>query len=236
MSRLSVLQDPPRRLFLHDRIRGKFNLEGSIAMLGFYSKVVFPRLLDLGMASDDFKQWRHQLLATVHGSVLEIGFGTGLNIPHYPSTVTQLVGLDANPGMNSIAQKRIQAAPFPVTLTYQTAEALPFDDQSFDSIVSTWTLCSIKDPAQALQDIHRVLKPTGHFFFIEHGLSPEPSVQVWQRRLNPIQNLIGDGCQITRPIATLVERYFTLVDLHQAYANSIPKPLGYFYQGIGTRR
>ncbi|MEO0488400.1 MAG: class I SAM-dependent methyltransferase [Cyanobacteria bacterium J06659_2] len=200
--------------------------------MSFYTQKILPRLLDWSMSGQGMATHRQQLLADVTGKVLEIGFGTGLNLAYYPETVSQLTVIDPNPGMNAIAQRRITQSAIAVDSHLINGEALPMGDRSFDSVVSTWTLCSIANVEQALQEIHRVLKPSGRFFFIEHGLSPEPGVQTWQNRLTPIQKIVADGCHINRPIDALIGKRFELLALERFYEPSIPKVAGYFYKGI----
>jgi ubiquinone/menaquinone biosynthesis C-methylase UbiE len=156
--------------------------------MNLYSRYLFPRLMDLSMSGEALAAYRRSLLANTFGRVLEIGFGTGLNLPFYPQTVTQLTTVDNNPGTRAIAARRLQKTPpnFEVESQTLSSESLPMADQTFDCVVSTWTLCSISNVKEALQEIHRVLKPGGHFFFVEHGLSDDPKVQVWQNRLNPM--------------------------------------------------
>jgi ubiquinone/menaquinone biosynthesis C-methylase UbiE len=203
--------------------------------MGFYSRVILPRLLDWSMSGPEMAQYRHQLLADVSGQVLEIGFGTGLNLAYYPEQVQQLTTIDINPGMNEIARRRIQASSIQVQHQILSSDRLPMADSTFDSVVSTWTLCSIANVQAALQEIHRVLKPGGKFFFVEHGLSPEPNIQTWQHRLTPIQKIIGDGCHLDRNIKALVEQVFPTVCLEEFYEQSVPKTFGYFYKGTAQK-
>ncbi len=203
--------------------------------MGIYSNLIFPRLLDLSMSSNNLMDLRRDLLATVEGDVLEIGFGTGLNLSCYPETVQKITAIDPNPGMNRLAKKRSTKARVSVEIKQLNGENLPFAAQTFDSVVSTWTLCSIPLVEQALAEVYRVLKPEGRFFFIEHGLSPEKSVQVWQNRLNPLQNRLADGCNLNRDMEQLItQANFSLVQLEKFYGEEIPKTLGYFYKGIAT--
>src|SRR5262245_61908413 len=146
------------------------------ATMSFFSQVIFPRLCDLLMSKSLLTRHRRQLLAGAYGDVLEIGFGTGLNLPYYPKGVHKLTAVDPNPGMHRLAQKRIKQAGFEVDPHVVSGERLPFEDSRFDCAVSTFTLCSIKDVAQALSEVYRVLKGGGTFLFLEHGLSPEPRV------------------------------------------------------------
>ncbi len=203
--------------------------------MNLYSRILFPRLMDLAMSGENLGQYRRSLLRNVSGEILEIGLGTGLNLAHYPDSVQRLTSVDVNPGMESIAQRRAQTAGITIVSHVLSGEQLPMADQTFDSVVSTWTLCSIPDVAQAIREIHRVLKPGGQFFFIEHGLSDIPSVQVWQHRLTPIQRIIGDGCHLDRAIAQLVSQTFPQVELERFAVPSLPAVGGYFYQGVAGK-
>lgn len=203
--------------------------------MGFYSQVLFPRLLDWSMSTPELSTYRAELLSQSTGKVLEIGFGTGLNLPHYPSTVHQLSIVEANPGMQKLAQKRLAAAKVPVEQYILNGERLPMANDTFDSVVSTWTLCSIAKVAQALAEIYRVLKPGGQFLFIEHGLSDRPDIQVWQNRLTPLQKIIGDGCHLNRNIQALVEHQFEQVTVERFMMPKLPAVSAYTYKGIATK-
>lgn len=205
-------------------------------MINPYSQWLFPRLIDVAMSGDPFPQYRRELLADVSGDVLEIGFGTGLNLPHYPKSVRAITTVDVNPGMSAIAQRRIQASNITVHQHVLNGESLPMADDSFDSVVSTWTLCSIANVDQALREMGRVLKPSGTFFFIEHGLSSDPAIQTWQHRFTPIQKIIADGCHLDRDIQQLVERHFEKVTVTQFWAKDLPKIAGYFYKGAAGKK
>jgi len=203
--------------------------------MGFYSQVIAPRLLDWGMSDPSFALYRREVLSDVQGEVLEIGFGTGINLSYYPEHLQQLVTVDANPGMNALAQKRIESSNIRVDNRVLNGENLPMADNTFDSVVSTWTLCSIANVEQALKEIYRVLKPGGRFFFIEHGLSDDPKVQVWQNRLNPINKAIAVGCNLNRNIKELVEAQFKNVTVEQFYTPKSPKISGYMYKGVARK-
>ncbi|MGL5878423.1 MAG: class I SAM-dependent methyltransferase [Xenococcaceae cyanobacterium] len=203
--------------------------------MGFYSQRILPYLLDWSLSDPTMAQYRKEVLANVTGEVLEIGFGTGLNLSYYPENIDKLVAIDDNPGAHNLAQKRIQKSHITVDNRVLNGETLPMADNTFDSVVSTWTLCSIAKVEQALQEIYRVLKPGGKFFFVEHGLSNEPQVQVWQNRLTPIQKVIADGCHLNRNIRQLLEKQFALVTVKEFYAEKIPKFVGYLYQGVATK-
>lgn len=203
--------------------------------MSLYNERILPYLLDLAMAGSTLERYRQDVLAEVSGEVLEIGFGTGLNLPYYPDRVRQIVTVDPSPGVHRLAQKRIEASPITVDHRMLSGEALPMADGTFDSVVSTFTLCSIPNIEQALAEVYRVLKPGGRFFFVEHGLSPEPSMQTWQNLLTPLQKRIAGGCHINRNMRQLIEQQFDQVDLEAAYAEKIPKVAGYFYQGVATK-
>jgi ubiquinone/menaquinone biosynthesis C-methylase UbiE len=205
--------------------------------MNFYSRYLFPRLMDASMSGEVLAAYRRSLLADTYGNVLEIGFGTGLNLSFYPETVTKLTAVDSNPGASAIASRRIQKTPHSFEIESQTlsSESLPMADRTFDCVVSTWTLCSIPNVRQALREIHRVLKPGGQFFFVEHGLSNDRKVQIWQNRLNPIQRIIGDGCNFNRDMRQLVEQQFSQVEIEAFPEPSLPAVMGYFYKGSAMR-
>ena len=204
--------------------------------MNIYSRLIFPTLIDRVMSGEDFANYRQVVLADAVGSVLEIGFGTGLNLAYYPQgRVEKITTADVNPGMNQLAQKRIAASSIEVEYRVLNGEKLPMADDTFDTVVSTWTLCSIKQVETAIAEIHRVLKPGGKFLFIEHGLSNEPNIQTWQHRITPIQKVIGDGCHLDRPIRLLIAKQFHNLDVREFYSPNTPKIGGYFYQGIATK-
>lgn len=203
--------------------------------MGFYSQIIFPYLLDWVMSDQDFVKYRQDVLANVKGEVLEIGFGTGLNLSYYPENIHKIIAIDANSGVNALAKKRIQSSSITVDSRVLNGEKLPMVDNTFDSVVSTWTLCSIANVEQALKEIYRVLKPGGQFFFVEHGLSHEPEIQVWQNRLTPLQKIIADGCHLNRNIRQLIENQFDKVTLEEFYADKAPKTSGYLYKGVATK-
>ncbi|MEM7712326.1 MAG: class I SAM-dependent methyltransferase [Cyanobacteria bacterium P01_A01_bin.68] len=203
--------------------------------MGFYSRRIFPYLLDWSLSDSTFNQYRQEVLAKVEGEVLEIGFGTGLNLSFYPDAINEIITVDNNPGVHKLAQKRIDKSSITVDHRILSGENLPMSDNSFDSVVSTWTLCSIEKVEQAVNEIHRVLKPGGKFFFIEHGLSNEQSIQIWQNRLNPIQNVIADGCNLNRNIRSIIKQQFSQVNVEEFYADKTPKFMGYMYKGVAVK-
>jgi ubiquinone/menaquinone biosynthesis C-methylase UbiE len=203
--------------------------------MGFYDDWVLPRMLNVAMSTKAVARERDKALAGVTGRVLEVGFGSGLNLPHYPPGVERVVGVDPSGESAKLARKRIARAPFPVEFLPLPGEAIPSPDASFDSAVSTFSLCTIPDPGAALRQLRRVLKPGGRFFFVEHGRSDEPRVQRWQDRLNGVQGFLFGGCNLNRDISGLVtEAGFALESLERYYAAG-PKTIACLYRGVGRR-
>jgi ubiquinone/menaquinone biosynthesis C-methylase UbiE len=201
-----------------------------------YAEYLFPRLMDWVMSGEAFQRLRGELLKDARGNVLEIGYGTGLNLPHYPASVTHLTLADPARLLRSKVQQRSAQATFPVTVEQQRAESLPFPDRHFDRVVSTWTLCTISDPRQALREIGRVLKPDGLLLFLEHGRSDDGHIAAWQDRLNPIQRVGACGCNVNRRIDQLIqESGLRLVRLHRFHMSGVPRIIGEMYQGQGAR-
>ena len=200
--------------------------------VGFYSRHIFPRLCDFSLDRPLVAKHRRELLSGASGEVLEIGFGTGLNLPHYPKHVRRITTVDPNPGMHRKAEKRIEQTGIEVDQRLLSSEEIPFPDETFDTVVSTFTMCSIQHVDRAVGEVHRVLKTGGRFLFLEHGLSPEPSVQKWQRRLNGLERLLADNCHLDRNIRGLIEQQpFQSVKLAEFYLEKTPKTHGYIYRG-----
>ncbi len=177
---------------------------------------------------------RRTMLSSVHGDILEIGFGTGANLPYYPRHVRRLVAVDFNRGMSSIAQKRIKAFQIKVEFHLMDALKLTFPDASFDSVVTSWTLCSVKGIERVLSEIHRVLKPEGVFCFLEHGLSPDKTVQRFQQIFNGLNEIVS--CSLTRDIPALVRNAgFEIKPLETFYIEKFLSTHGYMYQGIARK-
>ena len=197
-----------------------------------YATYIFPRLMDWVLRGERFQTERRLLLTPVHGVVLEIGFGTGLNLPHYPTTVTALHTVDPAPLLPDRVAVRVAQASFPVHIQHVSAERLPYDAASFDYAVSTFTLCTIPDPARALRDIRRVLKPDGHFLFLEHGRSDDPLIARWQDRLNPLQHVLACGCNLNRRIDRLIlDAGLRLEQLDRYCLPGVPRIGGEMYRG-----
>jgi SAM-dependent methyltransferase len=203
---------------------------------GIYKTRIFPRVMDKVMSSERFGRLRRDFLAEVSGRTLEIGSGTGLNLPFYPAGVGDLTTVEINPGMRALAARRDRAFHGRIDARRADGEALPFDDGAFDTVVSTWTLCSIPNVAEALREIRRVLGPHGRFLLHEHGLSPERSVRNWQRRWTPVQRKLADGCHLDRDIPELLARAgFDLARIETFYMEGVPRIGGYMYRGIAVR-
>lgn len=172
--------------------------------MGWYADYIFPRILEWTLNNERLAEERRRALADAHGDVLEIGFGTGLNLPHYPTAVRSLTAVDPSRMLERRVRRRIDDAPFPVEVIFHDAARLPLDAGRFDCAVTTWTLCSIAEVAAALAEIRRVLRPGGSYLFLEHGRSDEPKIARWQDRLNPLWRYIGVGCNLNRPIDAIV--------------------------------
>lgn len=204
--------------------------------MGFYSNVIFPRVLDLAMRGPEMSEQRQLVLADVQGDIFEVGFGTGLNLRYYPAAVKKITTADVNPSMGKIARKRVDASPIDVDHHVISGENLPFDDSSFDTLVCTWTLCSIENVGDALDEFNRILRKDGKFVFIEHGLSDEPKVSKWQNRLNPIWKKIGDGCNLNRNHRELIQDHrFAFDKLDNFYLPKAPRWAGYLYRGVARK-
>lgn len=205
-------------------------------MKTWYARTLLPLVLDWALDRESLAVHRQRQLVSAHGKVLEIGFGTGLNVPWYPSAVEHLTVVDSNPGMTRLAHERIVDSPLVVEHRIVTAEQLPMMNDTFDCAVSTLTLCSISDVAQALKEVYRVLKAGGQFLFLEHGLSHDPEVERWQHRLTPFSKVLGDGCHLNRDIPTLIkDQSFALDSLETGYLEKAPKVSGFLFRGIASK-
>ena len=203
--------------------------------MGLYAKHIFPRLMDRFMRGQEFQRLREDLLTSADGDVLEIGLGTGLNLACYPQRVLRLRAVDPAPLLPARVAKRSATVSFPVEITHLSAERLPYEDGSFDCVVSTWTLCTIPDSVQALREVRRVLKPTGRFLFLEHGRSDNAATAAWQDRLNPIQNVLGCGCNLNRRIDQLISKAgLHILQLDRFVMEGVPRIGGELYRGIAT--
>jgi ubiquinone/menaquinone biosynthesis C-methylase UbiE len=203
--------------------------------LGVYHRCMLPWLLDLGMRQSQLARLREQLVVAARGRVLEIGIGSGLNIPFYPRTIEVLIGVEPSPEMLAKARKQAAWVHFPVRLMEGEAENLPLEDRSIDSVVTTWTLCSVRDPMAALRQIRRVLRPGGRLIFIEHGLAPQAGVRRWQERITPLWRRIAGGCHLNRPIDDLIgQSGLRLAEIETGYLVRGPRPFTFHYRGQAT--
>jgi ubiquinone/menaquinone biosynthesis C-methylase UbiE len=172
--------------------------------MSFYQRRVLPYLLHLAMRQQQFVPFRRRVIGAAEGRVLEIGIGSGLNLPLYGPGVRSVIGLDPSPELLRMARTRVSAASTQIEFLEASAEAMPLDDGSVDAVVTTWTLCTIPEATQALAEMRRVLKSSGTLLFVEHGRAPEPGVAHWQDRLDPLWSRIAGGCHLNRKIDDLI--------------------------------
>ncbi|MBF6134531.1 class I SAM-dependent methyltransferase [Nocardia otitidiscaviarum] len=203
--------------------------------MGIYEDRILPRLVDLTCGMRALDPLRERACADLHGRVVEIGFGSGRNVPLYPSAVESVSAVEpADLGWRMAAQ-RVAAAPVPVERSGLDGQRLPFADNTFDSALSTWTLCTIPDVLAALAEVRRVLLPGGTLHFVEHGLAPDPGVQTWQHRLNPIQKTVAGGCHLNRDIPELLTTAgFELREVDHFYQEGAPRPYGALSLGVAV--
>ena len=199
--------------------------------MGFYDERVLPYLVHLTMRQETFFAYRQRVVQDAHGRVLEIGVGSGLNLPLYGERVRQVTGLDPSPRLLSMARRVQAGSRVPFELIEASAEAIPLANESIDTVVSTWTLCSIPDALAALREMRRVLRPAGELRFIEHGRAPEATVRLWQDRLTPAWKRLAGGCHLNRPIRELLEDAgFRVERMDTGYMKG-PKPMTFMYEG-----
>jgi ubiquinone/menaquinone biosynthesis C-methylase UbiE len=202
--------------------------------MGFYQDRIVPHLVSLAMRNRELTPYRQRTVALAEGRVLEIGVGSGLNLPFYTNRATEILGLDPHPRLLQMAAER--TSPVPSDLIEGTAESIPLDDSSVDTVLTTWTLCSVPDVAAALTEMRRILKPHGKLLFVEHGLAPEDAVRKWQNRLTPMWKRIAGGCHLNRPISRLVEEAgFHIAQIETGYMRG-PRPMTFMYEGSARPR
>jgi SAM-dependent methyltransferase len=201
----------------------------------FYGEQVLPRIIDVCCGLKPLRPLRQRVCDGLEGRVVEIGFGSGLNLPHYPAAVTGVAAVEPADTGWKLAGKRRAATPVPVERAGLDGQSLPLPDDSCDAALSTFTLCTIPDVAAALGEVRRVLKPGAALHFLEHGLAPDESVRRWQHRLEPIQRRVFGGCHLTRPIADLLtEAGFTITDIDVFYEKAAPKPFTAYSLGVAV--
>ena len=206
--------------------------------MGLYARYVLPKLINSACAQKPMSEMRAQYVPRASGRVLEIGFGTGLNLPHYgtgAAAPSALLALEPAADVVALARQRLAETPLPVEVMPASAEQIPMPDAMFDTVLSTWTLCSVANVYRALAEMRRVLKPGGQLVFIEHGASPEPAVLRWQQRLEPAWKLIGGGCHLSRRTDELVAGAgFRIEELETGYLPG-PKVATFTYRGVAAK-
>jgi ubiquinone/menaquinone biosynthesis C-methylase UbiE len=203
--------------------------------MGIYQDRVLPRVVDTVMNRQDLTAIRARVSAGLHGEVVEIGFGSGLNVPYYPVAVTRVRAVDPATLGRRLAARRVTASPVPVEYIGLDGQMLPVEAASVDHVLATWTLCTIPDVGRALSEVRRVLRPGGSFHFAEHGRSPDARVAAWQDRLTPVQRRLAGGCHLNRPIDRLVADSGLDVTRMENYYVRGPKAFGYTFEGTAVK-
>jgi ubiquinone/menaquinone biosynthesis C-methylase UbiE len=200
--------------------------------MGLYREHVLPRLVDRACGTADLQRWRSRVVEGLHGTVVEIGFGSGLNVGLYPPEVELVYAVEPAAVARRLAEPRIAAAGVRVEHIGLRGEEIPLDDRTCDAALSTFTLCTIPDVTQALAEVRRVLRPGGRFHFLEHGLAPDEGVATWQRRLEPLQRRFADGCHLTRDATALVAAAGFEIERRESRYGAGPKPWTWFTEGV----
>lgn len=197
--------------------------------MGFYSDIILPRLCNFAMHNKQLVPFRERVIGAAEGRVLEIGVGSGLNLPYYRPPVREVLALEPAPRLVSMA--RSASHSMPVNFLEASAEAIPLDEHSVDTVVTTWTLCTIPQAAAALAEMRRVLRPGGKLLFVEHGLAPDEGVRRWQDRLTPVWRRFSGGCHLNRPIRSMIEGARFRIDRIETGYIPGPKPMAFMYEG-----
>ena len=203
--------------------------------MGLYAARILPRIIEAGCGIRSLEPYRQRVCAGLSGEVVELGFGSGLNVPFYPDTISNVAAVEpADLGWH-LAEHRLSASSVPVRRRGLDGQRLPFPDASFDAALTTWTMCTIPDIDAALAEVHRVLRPGGTLHFLEHGLAPDPRVQRVQRLLEPVNKALLGGCHLTRRITSLINRTgFTIKELDEFYEPGSPKVVGADSLGVAV--
>jgi len=207
----------------------------TLLRVSFYERRVLPRVVDVALGGRAFSAVRARVASDLGGEVLEVGFGSGRNVPHYPPTVSRIRAVDPAVAARKLAAERVAASGIPVEYVGLDGEHLPLDDDSVDHVLTTWTLCTIPDVEQALAEIRRVLRPGGTLHFVEHGRAPDPKVARWQDRLTPMQRRVAGGCHLNRPIDALITGSGLDMARLDNYFMRGPKAFGYMFEGVATK-
>lgn len=202
--------------------------------MGFYNDQVLPRFIDVVLGKP-FEQIRARVASELSGEVLEVGFGSGRNVPHYPSAVTRVRAVEPASVGRKLADRRVAASPVPVDYVGLDGQDLPLPAESVDHVLVTWTLCTIPDVGLALREVHRVLRPGGCLHFVEHGRSPKPKVAHWQDRITPAWGKVFGGCHLNRSVPDLVTAAGLTVTRLQTYSIRGPEALGFLFEGVATK-
>jgi len=203
--------------------------------MSFYQDQILPRAVDVLLGGKEFAKLRARVAADLDGEVLEVGFGSGRNVPHYPPTLKRVRAVDPATVGRKLAAKRVAASPVPIEYIGLDGQELPLEDASVDHVLTTWTLCTIPEVERALAEMRRVLRTGGSLHFLEHGRSPDAKVVRWQDRLTPIQKRVAGGCHLNRPIDGLVRDAGLEVKHLENFYMRGPKPLGYMFEGVATK-
>ncbi|WP_065755031.1 class I SAM-dependent methyltransferase [Bradyrhizobium paxllaeri] len=203
--------------------------------MAFYSDVILPRLCDLAMRNKQLRPYRERVIGAAEGRVLEIGIGSGLNLPFYRPPVKEVLALEPAPKLIAMAWQAARDPAMPVNFVEASAEAIPLDDRSVDTVVTTWTLCSIPDAAMALTEMRRVLRSNGKLLFVEHGMAPDKNVRRWQDWLTPAWKCISGGCHLNRPISSMIEGAGFRIDRVETGYMPGPKAMAFMYEGSARR-
>jgi SAM-dependent methyltransferase len=206
--------------------------------VGLWAGQVLPRVIDRQLSRPELDDARRRVCAGLHGDVVEVGFGSGLNIRFYPRAVRQVVAVDPSSRAWSLARHRVAQSHTPVLRGGRDGQQLTQPDGSADCVLTTFSLCTVPDPARTLEEVGRVLRPGGTLHFLEHGISPDPWVARWQRFLDPVQGIVAGGCHLTRPIDRLVtDAGFTLDSLDTDYlpGPDLNRPFAYAYLGVARK-
>lgn len=204
--------------------------------MGFYRKFVVPHLVNFAMDNKDAARCRSEIVPQAHGRVVEIGIGSGLNLPFYSGQVTEVSGVDPSRELLEMARQRTGSVSFPVELINASAEELPLESDSADTVVMTWTLCSIPDPARALSEVRRVLKSSGDLIFVEHGLAPELNIRTWQNRINRPWKAVTGGCNLNRQMDQLISSAGLRIQRLDTIYLPGPKMFTFTYKGSARKQ